>query len=97
MIGNLSVVLPYVPAVIGLAGAIRKKYGTRINGPFPVLFLLLALSAAVLFGLDVLPERESVAGAVLEHARCSLLLALESFGVIFGIDRVSGRDARKSA
>lgn len=84
MIGNLSIVLPYAPAAIGIAGAVRKKSGARINGPLRVLALLVVVAALLLFALGIVPSEATTGETVLRFARCSLLLALESFGIIFG-------------
>jgi hypothetical protein len=93
MIGNLTIVLPYAPAVIGIAGVIRKKYGASINGPLRVLVLLAVVSALLLFGLDVVPAEATVRESMIRFARCSVLLALEAFGIIFGLDRIGARVA----
>jgi hypothetical protein len=93
MIGNLTMVLPCVPVVIGLAGVIRKKYGARINGPLRVLGLLVMLSALLLFAFDAVPAEATIGATVLRFVRCAVLLALEAFGVTYGIDRFGARVA----
>lgn len=91
MIGNLTIVLPYAPAVIGIAGVIRKRYGARINGPLRVLVLLVTVAALLLFGLDAVPAEATMRESVIRFVRCAVLLALEAFGITYGLDRLGAR------
>jgi len=88
--GNAAIVLPYAPVVMGMAGLVRRRY-PRVNGPLRVLVLLLATSMVFLFALGVVPAEATTGASVLRFVRCSLLLALESFGITFGLDRVGVR------